>query len=125
MKIKKSDLVKLIKESVQTFVRQEAGMQKRRGNTNFHLQMEIGEIEVEADISPSIPATYMDPPEGGEMELISLYFNGAERSLEELAQMESDLTGDFITEQELYERIEELAHEHGPDEQDYHSDADY
>lgn len=125
MKIKKNDLVKLIKESVQSYIGKEAGLHKRRGNTSFFLQLEIGEVEVEADITPERPATYWEPPEGGEFEIISLFFNGKERSLEELVQMENELSGDNLTPDELYNRIEELAREHGPDEPDYHGDADY
>lgn len=123
MKIKKSDLEKLIRESVQSFVGQEAGLHKRKGNTRFFLQLEVGEVEVETYVSPTIPADYWSPAEGGDVEIVSLFFQGREVSLQELAQLESEIYP--TTEDEIYERIEEQAREEARDRTDYDPEPDY
>lgn len=123
MKIKKNDLVKLIKESVQSYISQEAGLHKRKGNTHFYFQLEIGEVEVEADVSPVTPADYWSPAEGGEVEIMSLFFQGKEVSIQELAQLESEVYP--TTEAEIYERIEEQAIEESKESNDYDPDPNY
>jgi hypothetical protein len=125
MKIKKSELSKLIKESVASFIKKEVGKKRPSGNTNFTFHMEIGDVQVEADVSPEVGASYWQPAEGGEVELLSFWMDGKDRTLEELARMESQVSGEDITEQELYDKIEEMAKEHGADEPDYHGDANW
>lgn len=90
MKLKRSQLVRLVQEAVRSMAHQMLLGSKSQDSVSFTFdRLEMGPIQVVASIAPQVPATRFQPAEGGEVEIEELNFHGKSLTPEEVVEVEN------------------------------------
>lgn len=114
MKIKKEELVRLVKEQVQRLLRE--AMQP--GYVHVTLRdLEMGPVEVSVRVHSGRTGNQMAPSEDTSFEVDEMFFKGLPTSMEQVVNMENSVRQkmgeDPITEDDLTMRIENEVREQG------------